>query len=130
MKRNSQSQVILPALPRRRFLQGLAAGGVLLGMSPWLKPAWAREATATGMAKVLSGTGFDLTIAETPVNFTGTPRMATTVNGSIPAPTLRWLWKKDGRPAESHRNDAQSTAGTFIVPLDINTASPPTRMLI
>jgi len=24
------------------------------------------------------------------VNFTGTPRMATTVNGSLPAPTLRW----------------------------------------
>jgi len=39
---------------------------------------------------VLSGTAFDLTIAETPVNFTGTPRMATTINGSIPAPILRW----------------------------------------
>ncbi|MDO8703690.1 MAG: copper resistance system multicopper oxidase, partial [Sulfuricaulis sp.] len=41
-------------------------------------------------APVLTGTEFDLTIAETPVNFTGTPRMATTINGSIPAPTLRW----------------------------------------
>ncbi len=77
-------------LPRRRFLQGLAAGGILLGLSPWLKPAWAREATATGTAKVLTGTEFDLTIAETTVNFTGTPRMATTINGSIPAPTLRF----------------------------------------
>ena len=83
---------ILPSLPRRQFLQGLATGGVLLGLSPWLKPAWAREpaATTTGSAKVLSGTEFDLTIAESAVNFTGTPRMATTVNGSIPAPTLRW----------------------------------------
>ncbi len=62
-----------------------------MGMSPWLKPEWAQAAdTATGSAPVFSGTEFDLTIAETPVNFTGTPRMATTINGSIPAPTLRW----------------------------------------
>jgi FtsP/CotA-like multicopper oxidase with cupredoxin domain len=60
-------------------------------MSPWLKPEWARAAdTATGSAPVLSGTEFDLTIAQTPVNFTGRPRLATTINGSIPAPTLRW----------------------------------------
>src|SRR3989304_8065121 len=82
----------MPNLPRRRFLQGRAAGGLLLGLSPWSRPAWAREAvgTASGTAKVLTGTEFDLTIAETAVNFTGTPRMATTINGSIPAPTLRW----------------------------------------
>ncbi len=82
----------MPHLPRRRFLQGLAAGGILLGWSPWSRTAWAREAsaTATGTAAVLSGTEFDLTIAETPVNFTGMPRLATTINGSIPGPTLRW----------------------------------------
>ena len=81
----------MPHLPRRRFIQGLAAGGVLLGLSPWLRPAWARaDVAATGSAPVLTGTEFDLTIAETPVNFTGAPRMATTINGSIPAPTLRW----------------------------------------
>jgi CopA family copper-resistance protein len=39
---------------------------------------------------VLTGTEFKLTIAETPVDFTGSPRMATTINDSIPAPTLRW----------------------------------------
>src|SRR5690606_40301898 len=33
---------------------------------------------------------FDLTIGETPINFTGTTRTAITVNGSIPAPLLRW----------------------------------------
>ncbi len=90
VKHNSQSHLILPSLPRRRFLQGLAAGGVLLGISPWLTLAWARETNVTGTAKALSGTEFDLMISETPVNFTGMPRMATTVNGSIPAPTLRW----------------------------------------
>ncbi|MEJ2653149.1 MAG: multicopper oxidase domain-containing protein, partial [Gammaproteobacteria bacterium] len=80
-------------LSRRRFLQGLAAGGVLLGAAGWIRPTWARQdstETKSGTAQVLSGTEFNLTIAETPVNFTGAPRMATTVNGSLPAPTLRW----------------------------------------
>ncbi len=92
MKRILEPALVLPNPSRRQFLQGLAAGGVLLGLSPWLKPAWAGErvATALGTVPVLSGTEFDLTIAETPVNFTGAPRMATTINGSIPAPTLRW----------------------------------------
>lgn len=77
---------------RRRFVQGLAAGSALLGLSPLLKPAWAQQAamTRTGKAPVLSGTEFNLTIAETMVNYTGKPRMATTINGSIPGPILHW----------------------------------------
>ncbi len=92
MKRALQPPLILSELPRRRFVQGLVAGGVLLGLSPWARPARAegRVSTATGTPPVLSGTEFDLTIAETPVNFTGSPRLATTINGSIPAPILRW----------------------------------------
>jgi len=89
--RPAAGAVLLPS--RRRFLRGLAAGGVLLGAADWIKPVWARDEssrTASGTAQVLNGTEFELTIAETPVNFTGAPRMATTVNGSIPAPTLRW----------------------------------------
>ncbi len=39
---------------------------------------------------MLRGTEFELVIAESPVNFTGTARVATTINGSIPAPTLYW----------------------------------------
>ncbi|MBA3487726.1 MAG: copper resistance system multicopper oxidase, partial [Lysobacter sp.] len=39
---------------------------------------------------VLSGTQFDLAIGETPMNFTGRTRTAVTVNGSLPAPILRW----------------------------------------
>jgi len=89
MKRLSSPFLTVPHLPRRRFVQGLAAGGVLLGLSPVVKPAWARATdTVTGHAPVLTGTEFDLVIAESPVNFTGKPRMATTINGSIPAPTL------------------------------------------
>lgn len=76
---------------RRRFLEGLAAGGVLLTGANGLRPAYGQGAsTTTGTPPALSGTEFDLTIAETLVNYTGTPRMATTINGSIPGPALRW----------------------------------------
>ncbi|MDV3237624.1 MAG: copper resistance system multicopper oxidase [Gammaproteobacteria bacterium] len=86
---------MLPDTARRRFLHGLAAGGVMLGFPPFVRPILAgasgiATATATGTAPVLRGTEFHLTIAETPVDFTGRPRLATTVNGSLPAPTLRW----------------------------------------
>lgn len=80
----------LPILPRRRFVQGLAAGGVLLGLSPFARAAGGSFAkTGTGSAAVLTGTEFNLEIGESPVNFTGNPRMATTVNSSLPAPTLK-----------------------------------------
>ena len=38
----------------------------------------------------LSGTDFNLTIDQRPVNFTGHRSMAITVNGSVPGPILRW----------------------------------------
>ncbi len=81
------------ALSRRRFVQGLVAGGVLTAMSGFSSLAQAGfdmpSAARTGSAPELRGTEFDLVIAETPVNFTGNPGMATTINGSIPGPTLR-----------------------------------------
>ena len=39
---------------------------------------------------MLAGTEFDLSIGELPVDFTGRVRSAITVNGSLPAPLLRW----------------------------------------
>ncbi len=75
-------------LSRRRFVQGLAAGGVLAATPSWLQAA-VSSTTSLGSAPVLSGREIDLVIAETPINFTGVTRMATTINGSIPAPTLR-----------------------------------------
>ena len=60
-------------------------------MSPFARTAWAQSGDArTGAPAVLSGTEFNLEIGETPVNFTGNPQMATTINGSLPGPTLRW----------------------------------------
>ena len=73
---------------RRRFVQGLAAGGAIGGLGLWPRAGWG--AGSAGIAEVLSGTDFDLRIGETPANFTGVTRPAITVNGSIPAPLLRW----------------------------------------
>jgi len=77
-------------LSRRRFVQGLAAGGALLGMG--LNPGISRaEQLRVRMGpQELSGSRFDLTYSPTPVNFTGKDRFATAINGSVPAPVLRW----------------------------------------
>ena len=60
MKPSFPSPVLLPNSARRRFLQGLAAGGVLAGLSGWMDLSLANAATATavGTAPVLSGTEF------------------------------------------------------------------------
>ena len=74
---------------RRMFVKGLAIGGAVAGLGLWRPSAWA--STDVGRhPTVLSGTDFDLTIGETLMNFTGSPRFAVTVNGSVPASTLRW----------------------------------------
>jgi CopA family copper-resistance protein len=77
-----------PALSRRRFVQGLALGGVAAGFGLHARPLWALK--SPGQAEILSGTEFDLVIGETPVNITGVSRPGVTVNGRLPAPVLRW----------------------------------------
>ena len=74
---------------RRRFVRGIAAGGVLAGVG-LPGSAAARAVDGAGQQQVLSGTEFKLDIAATPVNLTGAARTGTTVNGQIPAPILRW----------------------------------------
>ncbi|CAM5785068.1 copper resistance system multicopper oxidase [Ottowia pentelensis] len=79
------------ALQRRRFLRTLAAGTALSVLDAAL-PAWALQdlpAARTGTAPELRGPVFDLTLAETRVDFDGRTGIATTVNGSLPGPTLR-----------------------------------------
>ncbi|MER2517949.1 MAG: copper resistance system multicopper oxidase [Candidatus Accumulibacter phosphatis] len=90
MRNRLPFSLAVPHPPRRRFVQGLVAGGVLASLPSFVGTALAAvgQGSATA-APVLSGESIDLVIAETAVNFTGTPRMATTINGSIPAPTLR-----------------------------------------
>ncbi|MBL3527167.1 MAG: copper resistance system multicopper oxidase [gamma proteobacterium endosymbiont of Lamellibrachia anaximandri] len=75
-------------LTRRRFVQGVAMGGALAGLglgSSALAAVMKQQGPET-----LRGTDFNLTIGEQAVNFTGAPRIGTTVNGSLPAPILRW----------------------------------------
>ena len=73
---------------RRTFVKGLAIAGAAASVGV-LRDASA-QTTTRKPSETLSGTSFDLRIGETPMNFTGRTRTALTVNGSIPAPTLRW----------------------------------------
>ena len=80
-----------PLKSRRRFVQGLIGGGVV--GAGFASSGWAQDEQlpfGAGRAQVLSGKTFNLVIEEQPANFTGSPRIATMINGSIPAPTLRW----------------------------------------
>ena len=73
-------------LPRRRFVQGLAAGGTVAALGLGARAAHAVQPRVP----VLAGRRFDLSIGRSPADFTGRPRMATTINGSLPGPTLRF----------------------------------------
>ena len=78
------------SVTRRTFVKGLAVGGAVAGLGMMRLPsAWASQSPRQP-TRELSGTVFDLRIGETPMNFTGRERTALTVNGSLPAPTLRW----------------------------------------
>jgi len=88
--RMPRSLIIPASVSRRTFVKGLTAGGTLAALSPWFDLAPSAIAASRPGASVLSGTEFDLVIENRPVNFTGKPRVATMINGSIPAPTLRW----------------------------------------
>ena len=76
------------SLSRRRFVKGLAAGGVLTGLG--LRAGTSATLTADSRCgpRTLCGNRFDLKIRYQSVNFTGTQRNATTINGSLPAPVL------------------------------------------
>ena len=76
-------------MPRRRFVQGLIAGGVLAACPSIIYAASSLTTGNRGNVTELSGKVIDLVIGESLVNFTGVVRTATTINGSIPAPTLR-----------------------------------------
>jgi CopA family copper-resistance protein len=89
------SEILLPpidgiSLSRRRFVQGLALGGAMLGMGLNSKLSHAEMRQFRSGPKELSGSHFDLTYRPLKVNFTGEERYATAINDSVPAPVLRW----------------------------------------
>ncbi|HLW70583.1 MAG TPA: copper resistance system multicopper oxidase [Candidatus Binataceae bacterium] len=75
-------------ITRRRFVQGVLAGGVVASLDLWRWPASAAVNAAD--PPTLSGNSFNLIVEQVPVNYTGRPAYATAVNGSVPGPTLRW----------------------------------------
>lgn len=75
-------------MSRRRFVQGVALGGVAVAAGV-LRAVPARAFEPSIESTVLHGNDFALQIAQTPINITGHPRIATTVNGSVPGPVLR-----------------------------------------
>ena len=75
-------------LNKRKFVTGVAMGGVLVGLG--LKPQSLFASPSQMGTPELRGNEFDLTIGQQTVNFTGALRYATTVNNSLPAPVLRF----------------------------------------
>ena len=75
-------------LSRRRFVQGVAAAGSIIGLGGALRAASALAAPA--QTPSLTGNKFDLAIDHLTVNLTGQPSVAIAVNGSVPGPILRW----------------------------------------
>lgn len=73
---------------RRQFVTGLAALPLLAAWPG--RNAWAQNPGATSTVPELRGTHFELSIGASPVNLTGKAAWAKTVNGTLPAPTLRW----------------------------------------
>lgn len=68
---------------RRDFVQGLSGGALLLGVG-------GKASFQTASAAALSGSQFDLSVDQLAVNYTGARRVATAINGQVPAPLLRW----------------------------------------
>ncbi len=86
----------LASRARRRFVLGAASAGALTALAPPLSWAYANPQNGP---QTLHGNRFDLQTGYTKVNFTGAERLATTVNSSLPSPTLHW---KEGERVTLH----------------------------
>ena len=82
--------IITNTLSRRKFVKGLCATAMVCG-SGLLASTNERLANVKRSGPItLKGNSFDLTYKDTSVNFTGTKKMATAINNSVPAPILRF----------------------------------------
>ena len=120
-QKSSFQQPSCGGVSRRTFVTGLAVGGAAAGLGLWRTPAWAQGHPPASWT-TLSGSDFDLRIGETPMNVTGNARVAFTVNGSMPAPTLRW---KEGdtvtlRVANSLAEDASIHWHGILLPANMD----------
>jgi CopA family copper-resistance protein len=78
----------MKTINRRAFVQGVIATSLLASVPLNLNAN--TKITTRKKTNELRGNTFNLTIEKTSVNITGNPGIATTVNGMISGPTLRW----------------------------------------
>ncbi|CAG7857661.1 multicopper oxidase [biofilm metagenome] len=88
MTSNTNSTFVPAQCSRRKFLKKIMNICMALVTLPYVKSA--KALANAQVVPVLKGKEFDLTIAHTLVNITGTEKHATTINGTIPGPTLHW----------------------------------------
>ncbi len=75
---------------RRRFVTGAGVALTAAGLGVPATRLLADPPVPQPDLKVLRGNHFKLDITAAKVNFTGKSRVATTVNGTVPSPVLRW----------------------------------------
>ncbi len=75
-------------LSRRQFVQGVAIAGLAVSSGVWAKST--KPSVIAAQMPHLKGNQFDLTVDEALVNYTGKSRIATVINGSLPAPVLHF----------------------------------------
>lgn len=86
---------VQPSLSRRSFLQGTSAALFIAGLDR-LAPSYARRLTQRASLAASASPGaaaqavIDLAIRETPIEIAGRRASATTINGTIPGPLLRF----------------------------------------
>ena len=78
------------SMSRRTFVKGVAMGGALGLLGLGGNPLFASTQRSQQGPVTLTGNRFDLTYSPLLVNYTGKERYATAINGSVPAPILRW----------------------------------------
>ena len=94
---------------RRTFVTGAGIAIATAGLGLPTTGLLAKDTAARFQVPVLRGRRFNLDIKEAPVNFTGKARVATTINGTVPAPVLRW---KEGQRVtlDVHNSMAHSSS--------------------
>ncbi|MEC7118606.1 MAG: copper resistance system multicopper oxidase [Pseudomonadota bacterium] len=73
---------------RRQFIQGLTLGAIAASTGLSAHPIQRNSPFARSRQQPLIGHSLDLVVGRTPINITGKPRHAITINGTMPAPTL------------------------------------------
>ena len=107
---------------RRTFVKELACGAVAVGLGTARVSTGYAQSNGRQPQGVLTGTEFDLRIGPIPINITGSDRTAFAVNGSVPAPLLRW---REGdtvtlRVANSLREDASVHWHGILLPANMD----------